>query len=347
MIKKIAFIGSGFTSQISHLPSFNKIKGCKIIALAEKRKKIASYICKKYKIKNHYLDHKKLYKNHKNELDGVVIIVKREETYEIAKYFLKKNINVFSEKPMAKTSLQCKELHKISKSKNLIYQIGYNKLFDDGIILAKKLINKKNNLGNLIYFRYHNITGTGYVKNQKHYISNEVYKKINKNSFKYPKWLSKKNYEIFNEYLNTNSHCASVLNFFFNKEPKIKFVNLNKSNQLVVLHYDKFYGTLESKHYKDLEWNSYLKLYYEKGYLKIIIPPQQDKKGSAKIFIKKRNQKLIEINPLKRKWSFYNQANYYIKCLLTKKIEVNNSKNSLLNNVLIEKIFKFYEKKKL
>ena len=89
MIKKIAFIGSGFTSQISHLPSFNKIKKCKIIALAEKRKKIATYICKKYKIKNHYLDHKRLYKNHKNELDGVVIIVKREKPMKLQSIFLK------------------------------------------------------------------------------------------------------------------------------------------------------------------------------------------------------------------------------------------------------------------
>ena len=50
---------------------------------------------------------------------------------------------------------------------------------------------------------------------------------------------------LFNEYLNRNSDCAILLKIFFNKEPKIKFVNLNKLNQLVVLHYGKFYGTLE------------------------------------------------------------------------------------------------------
>ena len=346
MIKKIAFIGCGFTSQISHLPSFYKIKNCKIIAIAEKRKKIANYICKKYKIRHHYSDHEELLKNHKNELDGVVIIVRREETYKLAKFFLKNNINVFTEKPMAKTYLQCKDLHNISKKKKLIYQIGYNKLFDDGIILAKKII-KKNNLGNLIYFRYHNITGTGYVKNQQHFNSNEKYKKTNQKLFEYPKWLNKRNFKIYDEYLNTNSHTASVLNFIFNKAPNIDFVNLKKTNQLVVLNYGNFYGTIESKHYKDYEWSSYLKLYYDGGYIKILLPPQQEKNKSAKILIKKRDRKIVEINPINRDWSFYNQAKYYIKCLLTKKIQINNSKKSLSNNILIEKIFKFYEKKNI
>ena len=346
-MKNIAFIGAGFTSQICHLPNFYKNKNCRIIALAEKRKKLGQYICKKYKIKNFYSDYKELLRNHKPELHGVVIIVRREEVFKISKYFLKNKINVFSEKPMAKTISQCKELVKLSQKNRLVYQVGNNKVFDERIKILQKLLKRNKNLGKIIYFKYENITGNGYIKNQKYYLSKDIYKKTNKKKRQYPYWLSSKFYDLFDEYLNTNIHTVNLLKFLFREIPRVEYVKLSKIIQLVVLKYRNFFGTIESKHYKDYDYDANLKIFFENGYIKISLPPLQNKNRFSKIVIKKRNKKIYLVSIKKNKWSFEKQANAYIDNLYSKKIYINSGGSSLFDNLLIENIFKFYEKKNI
>jgi predicted dehydrogenase len=346
-MKKIAFIGAGFTSQICHLPNYHKQKKCRIIALVEKRQNLGSYICKKYNIKNLYTDYKEMLSKHKSELDGVVIIVRREEVFEISRYFLKNKINVFSEKPMAKTYSQGKKLVTLSKKNNLIYQVGNNKVYDEGVKTVKKLLENEKNLGKIIYFRYQNIAGNGYIKDKKYYLSNDTYHNTKKKDRKYPDWLSKKLYHLFDEYLNTNIHTVNLLNFLFNEQPNIEYVKLKKTNQLVVLNYNSFFGTIESKHYKDYDYDTNLKIFFENGYIKITLPLLHQKNGYAKIIYKKRNESEKTINVKKSKWSFDNQAIQYIKNLYTKKININSGESSLLDNLVIENIFKFNEKKNI
>ena len=343
-MKKIAIIGCGYTSQLSHLPSFTNVKNCKIISLVEKRINLGKHLCKKFRIKNFYSDYKELYKKHKNELDAVVIIVRREETYKIAKFFLNKNINVFTEKPMAKKTEEAVKLVDIARKKKLIYQIGYNKLFYSGISLAQKYLNNKK-LGKIIYFRYVNVSGTGFLKKEKYFKSNDPYGKTPKNKRSYPNWLSKKNHKLFDEYLNTNSHTASLLRYFFSEFKKIILVYLKKRSQVVILDYKNFYGIIESKHYKDFDWNLYLKIYYENGSININFPRQQDKKKGIQITYKLRGKKKLIISPKITEWSFNTQAAQFISNIDNNKIDINSGKDSLFNNVFIEKIFKFYEKK--
>lgn len=343
-MKNIAIIGCGYTSQLSHIPSFINVKNCKIIALVEKRINLGKHVCKKYKIKNCYLDYKEMYKKHKKNLDAVIIIVRREETYEIAKFFLSKNINVFSEKPMAKTSEEALKLVEIARKKKLIYQIGYNKLFYSGMSLAKKLLTEKK-LGKIIYFRYVNVCGTGFLKNEKYIKSNDPYSNTPENKRSYPKWLSKKNYKLFDEYLNTNSHAASLLRYFFGEFKKVILAYLKKKSQVVLIEYKNFYGIIESKHYKDFDWDLYLKIYYENGFININFPRQQDKKKGIQVTYKLRGKKKLRIFPKTIEWSFNNQARQFIMNINKKIIDLNSGRDSLFNNIFIEKIFKIYEKK--
>ena len=103
--------------------------------------------------------------------------------------------------------------------------------------LAKKLLTEKK-LGKIIYFRYVNVCGTGFLKNEKYIKSNDPYSNTPENKRSYPKWLSKKNYKLFDEYLNTNSHAA-VTEVLFGEFKKVILAYLKKS-QVVLIEYKNF-----------------------------------------------------------------------------------------------------------
>ena len=88
--------------QVAHLSSFSSIPDVEIVALSELREELGKRSCQRFGIKKFYKDYKKMLATEK--VDGVVCIVRRYQTYEIAKEVLSRKINLFTEKPMAPTN---------------------------------------------------------------------------------------------------------------------------------------------------------------------------------------------------------------------------------------------------
>ena len=70
--------------------------------------------------------------------DHVVICTPLETHYKLVKRFLNDGKNVFVEKPLAKTTKECKELLDIAKNKGLKLQCGYVERFNPEVIKLKK-----------------------------------------------------------------------------------------------------------------------------------------------------------------------------------------------------------------
>ena len=115
-MKKIAFIGAGFIAQICHLPIYSQIKEVKIVAVCDKDLILSKKVAKKFNIENVYQNHIEMLNNHKN-LDAVVLVVPRHDTFNVSKDILNRGINLFTEKPMALSSKSAKKLIEISKRK--------------------------------------------------------------------------------------------------------------------------------------------------------------------------------------------------------------------------------------
>ena len=75
------------------------------------------------------------YKNFEKNIDWIFILTPDSTHYKLAKYFIKKNINVFCEKPLTVEIKQAENLIKLSKS------VG-SKLYIDDIEKYKKKILK-------------------------------------------------------------------------------------------------------------------------------------------------------------------------------------------------------------
>ena len=107
------------------------------------------FICRNKNIDKDISNKIKIVTNYKeainNEVKAVFIATPSETHFEIAKYALENNKNVFIEKPICFTESEYKILKKISHKKSLILHVNYIHIFNDNFKELKKNYNKKNN----------------------------------------------------------------------------------------------------------------------------------------------------------------------------------------------------------
>ena len=187
---RLAIIGAGFNGQIAFIENFFKNKNCVITGLAEKRDKLRYQVARKFKIKKTYSSHQNLIKDIE-KFDGIVIVAKRNMIGPLTYEFLKLKKPVLTEKPMAGSVNQSIKLLKTAKKFKTMYKIGYNKIYDLGVIKSKKIFDKlvKNKtLGKVILIKSHRLSGSGYDKKNSYIDSGEV------NSLDKPSWPLKPNW---------------------------------------------------------------------------------------------------------------------------------------------------------
>ena len=342
---RLGFVGCGFNGQIGFLENFYKNSKCIILGLAEVREKLRSKVSKKYNIKYQYSSHKDLVKDI-NEYDGIVIITKRNMTPAIAYEFLKLKKPILTEKPMASSLKQAKKLLYVASKNNTLYKIAYNKTYDEGVQKAKFLFKKlvKNKiLGNLIFIKSHRLSGNGYDK-KNFYIKTKEKNFINKPKWQSrPEWLAIKYSKSYEKYLNLYCHNINLLKYFTNKKPNILFSDLSdKKISTVVFDYGKFSAVLETGFFTTDGWDETFEMYFEKGSLKVNLPPQHLKNRSAQILLYKNKIGKITKNYVFNSWSFQRQADAFVADIIANKIKQNSVVDVVEDIEIVEKIWKSF-----
>jgi len=342
---RIGIVGGGFNGQIGFIQNFDKNKYCKIYGLAEARTKLRKKLIKKFKIENSYSSHKDLIKDIK-KYDGIAIITRRDMIGPLAFEFLKLGKPVLTEKPMAGNYDQAEKLLKCSKKYKTLYKIGYNKIYDEGIVKAKRVFDKivkKKSLGKIVLIKLHRLSGSGYDNNNI-YIKSSEKNYISKPSWPIkPKWLPKRYKKSYEKYLNLYCHNVNLLRYFINETPKILNTKLSdKTMSVVNLQFRDYCAVLETGHFTKYGWDETFEIYFELGCMKIFLPPQHYKNRSAYFEIYNRKSgKIIKFKSSKS-WSFRNQCNAFIDDISKKRININRAEDGLKDIKLIEDIWKNY-----
>ncbi len=287
---KISFVGVGFMSQIAHLINFKKLPNVELYEICDLDYALAKKIKKKFNFTG------KIHKNYKEmttkNVDGFVIILQRKLTANIAKYFIERNCNILTEKPH---SYSFNEYNKIQKSQKKIWLKGYTRRSDDAVNYLKKNFLKINKqLGNLIRVIYNCSSGNSYL-GAKHFVLPSIKKEIKSKVSKYPNFIKKKDYGLYDGYINTLTHFLDFFDFFDFKFMKIEHLNM-QSNFL------KFVATSLSPLKKKIPieinltaspnkfWDEKVTFFFENGQATIEFnPPIYKKNGHIlKIFDKKK-----------------------------------------------------------
>lgn len=119
---KIGIIGSGF-GLYGLLPAFNSIKNCQVVSVCGKKSDRLIKYCQSIGLENIYTDWKLMLKN--ENLDALALAVTPHAQYEIAKAAIKKNINIFAEKPLAANYKQANELFNLALKHKIIHAVDF------------------------------------------------------------------------------------------------------------------------------------------------------------------------------------------------------------------------------
>ena len=337
---RLAWIGSGFVGQVAHLSSFSSIPGVEIVALSELREKLGKKNCKRFGIKKFYRDYKVMLT--KEKVDGVVCIVRRYQTYEIAKDILSRKINLFTEKPMAPTLDQAKHLVNIAKRNKLIYIVGNMRRHDSGIKKALELFQKslKNgSLGNFIHYKHYVLAGGDYCNIDGYIPSKEKISK-KRNYPDSPRWLPKKYNKKYEKFLNYFIHNFNLLRFYFGKVKEVKYSNFNDDLGNFHLDHGKFKGSFDFYYLKNKYWKEKLEIIFSEGSIEVDLPPAFLKNVSASVKILSNKKNTINQNFPSFTWSFRNQAASFVECLKNKKKGISSGEDALKDIEVINNIWK-------
>ncbi|MAN59739.1 MAG: oxidoreductase [Flavobacteriaceae bacterium] len=135
-MKKIGLIGLGKMG-MSHLAIANQTPGIEVAAVCDTSGPLLRVIRKNTGFE--------CFKNYEKmiaetELDGVMVLVPNAFHYDVSKYCLEQNLNIFVEKPLTLTYEKSSTLAAMAKERNLKGQVGYVNRFNSIFQYVKKLL---------------------------------------------------------------------------------------------------------------------------------------------------------------------------------------------------------------
>ncbi len=131
---KVAVIGIGYLGKY-HVEKFANMPDASLIAVVDVVPERAQEMAEKLKI-DYFTD----FRNLPDQIDAVSIVTPTDTHYEIARFFLKKGIHVFIEKPMTTTINEASELIELASKNNLILQVGHIERFNPAYKAIQPLI---------------------------------------------------------------------------------------------------------------------------------------------------------------------------------------------------------------
>lgn len=146
---KIAVIGTGGWGK-NHVRVLNDLGVLSAVCDADTNR--LQSISKKYKI-TPYSNLPDLLEK-ETSLDACLVCTPTKTHFPIAKEIIKNKINVFVEKPLSFSSIECEELTKLSRQNNVILTSGYIERFNPAVQDLKRIIDD-NSCGELIMMEFH------------------------------------------------------------------------------------------------------------------------------------------------------------------------------------------------
>ncbi|MGD9579206.1 MAG: Gfo/Idh/MocA family protein, partial [Syntrophorhabdus sp.] len=133
---RAGFIGFGRMG-ITHFSILNTHPSVKIVAVCDQSSTMLN-ILKKYVDVKTYSDHKKMIAE--EDLDFVVVSTPSDSHAEIIKFAVNKNLHTFTEKPLALTEGEGREILSCLEGKAVVNQVGYVNRFNEVFMEVKKLL---------------------------------------------------------------------------------------------------------------------------------------------------------------------------------------------------------------
>lgn len=347
-ILKVGMIGAGFIGQLAHLMNFVEVKNCRVVAVAEMRPELRRRVAARYEIPRAYATHQELLAD--PEVEAVVVVVPRAHTGPLVMDCLRAGKHALSEKPMAGTYEQSQSLVEEAQARGLHYAVGYMKRYDEGVQMARNLLQQAlddGTLGQLVYARAHCYMGDSYCSADGHVTTEET---ANYDQQGWPIWPADFD-EItgrhFHFFLNTYSHNTNLLRYLIGRNPTIEYARLEpQDGRFTLLDFGSFAAALETGRTSDRDWDERTEFYFQHGRITIKTPPALLKNVPAQVEIYRAGNEQQILTPRPNwTWAFRRQAQAFVDDVLQGRSGLNPAVDALEDVKLIEEMWRTWSKR--
>lgn len=316
---RLGFLGGGMMAQVGHLPFYLDDKRVEVVAVAEERPSLQRALADRLGQKRVVASHNALLA--RSDIDAVVICAPRPATGPLTLQALQSGKHVLAEKPMAHTVEQARKLVETARTNKLLYEIGFMKLFDPGVQVAKRqLLQLRNDgtLGRLLSARFFDFSASYAVAPPAHVRPQESREIRYPTWPTHPAWLAEQYRGTYEWFLNAASHDVSLLRCFF--PGTVTVIGADSPNDgaiSAVLRCDRVALTLEIAKTSAGHWIEGAEFLFERGRLALTIPSPMASDSVGSVTLDDPARGLAgHLLATENGWCFARQAAAFIDTLL-------------------------------
>jgi predicted dehydrogenase len=348
---RLAYVGCGFMAQNVHLPNFSSLPGCKLVALAEKRKLLRETVAGKYEIAHTYERHSDLAND--PEIDAVAVSADYTGQGEIAADLLRAGKHVFMEKPMAVSLHQAERILQAAKSSGARLMIAYMKRFDPGNVFIQEMAQnwrRERTAGAILFVRNHGFGGDWLSGLEQLMIDTgePIERPVPAHL---PEWLPAAFHKAYIEYLQQYSHNINLLRFLLDvrrvDEVEVENVSLDPDGftGIVVLRMAGVRCVVESAKSDFHGWDEHTQVYFQRGWLKVISQPLLSRSAYSQVEIYQRGSVPEYRYPAPAPiptWCYREEAKHFVESLHNKTPFRSSGEDTFVDVWIMEQIYKAF-----
>jgi len=253
--------------------------------------------------------------------------------------------SLLTEKPMASTLEQAERLVQAAESAGVACTVGYMKRYDEGVEKAKKILDdlvESRELGAIVYARAHCFSGDAYCRCDDHIVTDEKKTQGRETWPMAPDGIPEEQRLAYHQYLNQYCHDINLLRYLLGESPSVSHVQSGaKGFQVVTFDFKDHMATLETGQFAYQGWDEVIEVYFEKGRLRIKMPPPLLRNVSAQVELYKGEGTRQTCLPHSEwSWAFRRQAEAFVGDVYAKRESISSGVDSLEDMRIIEMIWK-------
>ncbi|MFD0717010.1 Gfo/Idh/MocA family protein [Paenibacillus sp. GCM10027626] len=286
---KIGFVGVGGMGQMAHLSNYAVLREeCEVVALAEVRPKLAQTVANRYGVPQVFANHEDLLNG--AQVDAIVAPQPYRAHYAIIPDILRAGIPVFTEKPLSLTVEKGEQLVRLAEEHRVLHMVGYHKRSDPAMEYARKRIEEwkaSGEYGKLQYIRVTMPPGDWIGGADAPLQSDDPYPHSSMESG--PEYFSEEQTRELDSFVNYYIHQVNAIRFLLHEPYRITFgdrcgvllTGESDSGVTVALEMAPYQTTIE--------WHESLLVCFEKGFVRVDLPPPLARQQAGKVTIMKDN----------------------------------------------------------
>lgn len=343
MIVRFGFLGTGFMGQLAHLESFHRVPGCDVVAVAEMRPELGRKVASRYGIPSVYRSHAELLAD--DSVDAVVASQPFHRNYDLGRRVLRAGKHLFTEKPMAGTLDDARELVTLARENALVYAVGFMKRHDPGVQLAQRIVAEFNETGELGDLKMVDTTCFlgDWLQNPGRPITTGEAPPSDDLQPRYPKFLDPGLSAVYDHFLNIYSHNVNLLHFLLpGRQIRCESAHRVGQSFLVALRAKDVLISLRGAPSRSDRWEEQTSLHFENGRVEIqsAAPMNRQKVADVGIWRESRGAWTAERLFAPVEWAFYRQAAMFAQAVGRRTALSTSGENCLADVALMEEIFR-------